>query len=96
MTTGALVAHTAAFRIPRPRPGLGHYGHHGFGGFGHIGSFLIHMAIWHMIFRTFSRAPGLIGLVLVVGVLVFGVRRLSRRRFSAGRIRNGGWSSRRW
>jgi len=88
MTTGASVASTAAFRI-RPRPGIGH--HFGHGGIGHIGSFLIHMAIWHMIFRTFSRVPGLIGLVLIIAAVVFLSRLWARRRAN-----RRGWAPRRW
>ena len=90
MNTGALVQ-TTAFRIPRPGPGFGHAGGLGHHGFGHIGSFLIHLAIWHMVMRMFTRVPGLIGLVLLVAAVVLLSRLWTRRRTN-----RRGWAQRRW
>jgi hypothetical protein len=89
MRTAALIHQTGLLR----GPGIGHgvgYGHHGFG-LGHIGTFLIHMAIWHMISRVLFRVPGLLALVVLVGLGVFIGRWWSRRRTN-----RSGWAPRQW
>jgi hypothetical protein len=89
MSTSAFVVQTGLLRGPGIGRGVG-LGHHGFG-IGHFGSFLVHMAIWHMISRTLFQVPGLVGLVLLVGVGVFVGRWWTRRR--AARV---GWTPRQW
>lgn len=51
-----------------PRPGGSRLRGHGFsGGFGHhLGSLLIHAAMWGALSRLFHRAPGLIWLILFI------------------------------
>jgi hypothetical protein len=89
MSTSAFVVQTGLLRGPGIGRGVG-LGHHGFG-IGHFGSFLVHMAIWHMISRMFMRVPGLIGLVLLVAAVVLLSRLWTRRRTN-----RPGWTQRRW
>jgi hypothetical protein len=63
-----------------PHPGFSHLRPgHGFGGFGHhLGSLILHAAMWGAIMHLFRRAPALIWIILLVVVFALIARGISR------------------
>jgi hypothetical protein len=82
----------------RPHPSGSHlHAGHGLGGFAHhLGSLVLHAAIWGAVFRLFHRAPPLLWIILAVVLVAVMVRGINRAVQARWRRRVARITGRRW